>query len=88
MPEISPVEKYFAFWKKLFSEIRDIAWETIGMIFAVTTGLCVIRILFMSFFVMRSNRMEEQYASHDFQPPTTILVPAYNEDKVIERTIL
>lgn len=87
MPEMSWLERYANFWRNFFLGFASSVVEIIGLIFASATIACVFRLLFMGTFVVRSFKMESYVAPHDFQPPVTVLVPAYNEEKVIERTI-
>lgn len=50
--------------------------------------LAIFRIVFLGFLVFRSRQAQKKfYSENPFAPPVTILVPAYNEDKVIERTV-
>lgn len=77
-------------WSAFVSRTKTWAWNFLVVLFVVTTIVSVLRIVFLGVFVLRSSTGQKKHFSPKFlkMPPVTILVPAYNEEKVIERTIL
>jgi cellulose synthase/poly-beta-1,6-N-acetylglucosamine synthase-like glycosyltransferase/spore germination protein YaaH len=77
--------------KTLLSQALNGAWYGIISLFLVTTALAVLRVFFLGVFVWRSYRppsatpFKKRFSKF---PPITILVPAYNEEKVIGKTVL
>ncbi len=89
MPEVPFYEKLLILWKPIFLIwIDDLLWRTLAIIFFISTFVSIIRLMFIGLYVYRARKLQKKYYSHEFTPPITILVPAYNEEKVIERTIL
>lgn len=90
MPEISFPERVSMTWNIFVSGLKIWMWNFLVVLFIITTVVSVLRIVFLGIFVARANKSQKKHFSPKFlkMPPVTILVPAYNEEKVIERTIL
>lgn len=83
-------ERLTLLWKMVIPHVRTWTWNFLITLFIVTTVVSLFRIVFLGYFVYRSHTYRKKHFSRKFLnlPPVTILVPAYNEEKVIERTIL
>lgn len=66
--------------------LRSKGWSVLQFLFYGSTGLSVLRILFLGIFVRRKPS-ENRGAAAGFTPPVTVILPAYNESKVICRTL-
>ena len=88
MPELSP-EQRRSEW--LASSLGFRVFRTIGNFFeaflVVATVLVVIRTLIVLILAIKHSRDPRPAVPPDFHPPLSILVPAYNEGKVIEKTL-
>ncbi len=63
-------------------------WVIITWLFLFTTLLAIFRILFLGVLVFKSIRKsDERKGDGTFLPPVSVLIPAYNEGKVLEQTI-
>jgi len=87
-PSYSSNEAVMATASGILNSFRRLVWPTIFWIFLITTTFSLARILFMSIFVIRSafNKKKIKYpdASRKY---VTVLIPAYNEEKTIAKTI-
>lgn len=83
-------ERLSVLWDIFTSNIKQWIWYFLVTLFIVTTVVSISRIIFLGIFVFRSNTFRKKCFPRKFlnPPPVTILVPAYNEEKVIKRTIL
>ncbi|EKE30214.1 MAG: Glycosyl transferase and polysaccharide deacetylase fusion protein [uncultured bacterium (gcode 4)] len=89
MPEVPLFEKFMILWRPSFlAIIQDWAWQFISLLFLFSTFIAVLRMIFIGFYVYRAWKIQTKYYKQEFTPPVTILVPAYNEEKVIEKTVL
>ena len=86
-PELSPREWLLSFGAQLPAWTQTSGAEVLVYLFAVTTAIAILRILFLGVLVARRPRPPAGDASSDFEPPICVLVPAYNEGRVISRTI-
>lgn len=86
MPHISAGERVVIMGSDLLTLARSGGWALLVILFFATTVISVGRILFLGVFVFRSHR-EQQKRVAGFTPPVLVLVPAYNEAKVIRRTL-
>ena len=89
MPRISTFERFTILRSIFLKDLSTWIWNFVAIFFIVSTVISVSRILFISLFVIKSkNKHQKKFYSGDFYAPATILVPAYNEEKVIEKTVL
>ncbi|MEI6603467.1 MAG: polysaccharide deacetylase family protein [Clostridia bacterium] len=88
MTKIDTWEQVVIFANSLWMWLSVWGWNIIVILFLMTTIISVFRILFLGFFVFRSRRKELEYQENtDFTPFVTILIPAYNEALVIQKTV-
>ena len=87
MPPVSWRTEVISRGKMIVTGIHYWGWEVLSILFFIATVIAVIRIVFLGVFVFRSRQIQKGYTVRAFSPPITILVPAYNEEKVIERTV-
>ncbi|MFB3815288.1 MAG: glycosyltransferase [Terriglobales bacterium] len=90
MPPIPPNERWparldwFGFW------IYPVIYSAIVVIFFVGDALMSARLLLVGVAAVYNRlrpRGPEPTATAHFKPPVAVLIPAYNEEKVIERTV-
>ncbi|HMW59001.1 MAG TPA: glycosyltransferase, partial [Leptospiraceae bacterium] len=63
-------------------------WVIITWLFLFTTLLAIFRIVFLGILVFKSVRKaEERKDDGTFLPPVSVLIPSYNEAKVLSQTI-
>lgn len=87
MPKISFRESLIVYGSSLISWIRTQGWFILQVLFYATTGISILRILFLGALVLRGPRKPRAVTTTDFTPPVMVLIPAFNEAKVIRRTI-
>ncbi|MFO0692521.1 MAG: glycosyltransferase [Polyangiales bacterium] len=66
---------------------RGLGFRAIQWLFLACTALAALRILFLAFLVLRGAKKPLPSLPDGFRPLVTVLVPAYNEGKVIASTI-
>ncbi len=68
--------------------LRNGFWDAMFWVFVLSTAFSVLRILFMSVFVIRSalHKGRKLYAA-PWKVPATVLIPAYNEQETIIKTL-
>lgn len=88
MPKIGFSDYVMIFSDKVITWLMIYGWDFIVVLFFLTTLISVFRIFFLGFFVLRSHResMKHPAESH-FKPFVSVLIPAYNEESVIAKTI-
>ncbi|MEI7954577.1 MAG: glycosyltransferase, partial [Verrucomicrobiota bacterium] len=71
---------------RVFTSLRTQGWVVLQWLFFATTAISLLRIIFLGVMVLWGRR---QFAKTKlgFRPPVTVLIPAYNEAKVIRRTL-
>ncbi|MFZ1913321.1 MAG: glycosyltransferase, partial [Propionicimonas sp.] len=74
------------FWMDAALWIHDWAWRVVSVLFLATILLSVARISLLGFLVLRS-RFHTPGSDPGFRPFVSILIPAYNEDQVISKTL-
>ena len=88
MPSISFKEQMIVLSDKLWTLISIYGWSFIVILFFVSTIISVFRIVFLGYFVLKSHKESKDFKiDKTFQPFVSILVPAYNEEKVIRNTL-
>lgn len=90
MPAIAFEKYYQSAWENFLYGLRIGLLSFLAALFIVTTVISLLRIVFLTLYIHQFNRSGKKHFSRKFlaMPPVTVLVPAYNEEKVIERTIL
>jgi len=86
-PDLSQREQILSFGARIPSWARTSGAEILVYLFAFTTGIAILRILFLGALVARDRRRRAADAPSVFEPPVCVLVPAYNEGQVISRTL-
>jgi cellulose synthase/poly-beta-1,6-N-acetylglucosamine synthase-like glycosyltransferase/peptidoglycan/xylan/chitin deacetylase (PgdA/CDA1 family) len=91
MPPIPSNERWAARLNWLGFWLFDITIKGITIIFLVGDVLMTSRLLFIGIFAVFDRLREQHYGRPEeresYQPNVAVLIPAYNEEKVIERTI-
>lgn len=92
MPGISSSEQLAIYGQIIAESAKKWSWYLLLALFLLTTVVSMVRIIFLGIFVYLSYRkrrtFDKTYKPTGYAPPVTILVPAYNEEKVIARTVL
>jgi peptidoglycan-N-acetylglucosamine deacetylase len=88
MPNIDLKEQAVVWADKIWTFIYSKGWAFIVILFLISTLISVLRIFFLGFFVLRSQRQKKKIEDIvGFEPFVTVIIPAYNEGKVIGKTI-
>lgn len=88
MPRLNMGEEALVMSDKVITWIMIYGWDLILVLFFITTIVSIVRILFLGIFVLRSHNMVHKYNGVEkFEPFVTVLIPAYNEETVIRKTI-
>ncbi len=87
MPKISFKEKVIVYSSSLIALARTKGWNVLKVLFFVTTGISILRILFLAALILRGSKKSKAAIQTNFTPPVLVLIPAYNEAKVICQTI-
>ncbi|MEI6132203.1 MAG: polysaccharide deacetylase family protein [Bacillota bacterium] len=88
MMKIDPWEQVIIFANSVWLWLSVWGWKVVVVLFLMTTIISVFRILFLGAFVFRSRKKELEYIENtDFEPFVSVLVPSYNEEVVIKKTI-
>jgi peptidoglycan-N-acetylglucosamine deacetylase len=76
-------------WSNLgIARARSWGWTALSILFFGCTLLAVGRVLMLgAFTLIQARRERAMVVDPSFRPRVTVLVPAFNEEKVIERTI-
>jgi peptidoglycan-N-acetylglucosamine deacetylase len=86
MPAISLLEKSILLGDKILIYLWTWGWYAVVALFFTTTIISIIRVVFLAMVVFRSPRAQ-QTDRGSFTPPVLVVVPAYNEGKVIRKTL-
>ena len=87
MPTISFRESLIVYGSSLISWTRTHGWSIIQLLFYATTGISMLRIVFLGALVLRGSRKPRTPGKPQFTPPVMVLIPAFNEAKVIRHTL-
>ena len=71
----------------IVSAIRRWGWFIIVWLFFLTTAISILRILFLGGFVIHSAKKGSKYKKGITPAFVSVIVPAYNEEKTIAKTI-
>lgn len=89
MPKLESKEWFFIKTTELFYFLKGASWTAITWLFLLTTIISIARLLFMGNLVLRSighfKEKKKKYTLPD--ELVTVLVPAYNEEMTIGRTL-
>ena len=86
MPAINRGESLVVCGSRVFTWLRTQGWVVLETLFFATTAISILRIVFLGVMVL-GGRGQFTRPGGGFQPPVTVLIPAYNEAKVIRRTL-
>jgi poly-beta-1,6 N-acetyl-D-glucosamine synthase len=84
IPEKDLLEYFLA--RIVLRSTYGILWF-LSVSFVVAIGLGLARIFLMTCLALAQRRRERPLGASDYQPPVSVLVAAFNEEKVIQRTI-
>lgn len=91
MPPIPANERWAARLNWLGFWLFDVVITGVTWIFFAGDVLMTGRLLFVGFFAIFDRLRQHRYGATDqpahYPPPVAVLIPAYNEEKVIERTV-
>src|SRR2546430_14198585 len=91
MPPIPSNERWAARYNWLGFWLFDVTIKGITLIFLVGDVLMTSRLLFIGVFAVFDRLRERHYGrpgeTESYKPNVAVLIPAYNEEKVIERTV-
>jgi len=75
-------------WSNLgVARARSWGWTALSVLFFGCTLLAVLRVLMLGVFTLIQARRERVHVDEGFRPRVTVLVPAFNEEMVIARTV-
>jgi len=83
---VPPSEKLFSESDAVIAYVRGWGWTTLAVLFFVCTVLSILRILFLGTLTIRDLRKKTP-EKPGFEPLVTVVVPAFNEGKVILSTL-
>jgi cellulose synthase/poly-beta-1,6-N-acetylglucosamine synthase-like glycosyltransferase len=91
MPPITKQNKFVTSINNVTLTIADTFLKFLFFLFKTGIFLGIIRLIFMSILAIvharKRRRINAQLAKQDFEPVVDVIVPAWNEESVIERTI-
>jgi peptidoglycan-N-acetylglucosamine deacetylase len=86
MPALPMGEKTLLLGSQVRIGASTWGWQLLQTLFALSTGVALFRIMMLGGLIY-AGRNREKIVDPAFAPPVRVLVPAYNEAKVIERTL-
>ena len=87
MPTLAATEQVFVAGDRAICWFANWGWWLLMKIFLVTTGFALLRSGLLGVLVYARSRRKPLQAAGDFTPQVLVLIPAYNEEKVIRRTL-
>ena len=87
LPTYNGNEAALVFATNIMNRIRSLFWPAVSVIFVLTTGFSLLRIIFMSIFVLRSTKHRRLRFRAPGSKYLSVLIPAYNEEKTIGKTL-
>ena len=86
MPTLPSSEKVLTLGVRFMNALHTWGWRILVILFLITTLIAIGRIVMLGIFVLRS-QWHQREDDLFFTPPVMVLIPAYNEGKVIQRTL-
>jgi cellulose synthase/poly-beta-1,6-N-acetylglucosamine synthase-like glycosyltransferase/peptidoglycan/xylan/chitin deacetylase (PgdA/CDA1 family)/spore germination protein YaaH len=80
-------EQALAWGNLSVARARSWGWDVLSVLFFGCTILAIVRVVMLGILTLVQAKREVAPRPKDFSPLVTILVPAFNEGKVIERTV-
>ncbi|MBL8019552.1 MAG: glycosyltransferase [Leptospirales bacterium] len=87
MPPLPASEELLVYATSAARIVVRWGWLAITWLFLFTTLLAIVRIVFLGFLVLKSVRKREGVPATDPRIPVSVLIPAYNEEKTLSKTI-
>ncbi|OJD61631.1 glycosyltransferase [Bacillus sp. NH11B] len=89
MPPVSSEGKQYLFYNKAIFSGMGYAKHILTTIFYIAIGLGIFRFLFLIYFAFKQKRKTKSrlFANSSYQPFVSVVIAAYNEEKVIAKTI-
>jgi cellulose synthase/poly-beta-1,6-N-acetylglucosamine synthase-like glycosyltransferase/peptidoglycan/xylan/chitin deacetylase (PgdA/CDA1 family)/spore germination protein YaaH len=89
MPLLSPADRVAARTDFALFESLDLSIRALGLLFAIALVVGIARAVVLAGFALAAARREAGQVKPPVDPATfvTVLIPAYNEERVIERSI-
>lgn len=86
--ELPPGERFLSKSDRAVAYVRGWGWTGLALLFFVCTVLSILRILFLGGLALRDLRVRQLSGPKPpFEPLVTVILPAFNEGKVIAQTI-
>lgn len=86
MPPAPVTDRWFNFGNNIDAIVRAWLWPSVWSLLLAASALSIIRVIGLGVLIIHSALFCQRKATA-FAPPVTVVIPAYNEDKVIARTI-
>jgi peptidoglycan-N-acetylglucosamine deacetylase len=86
MPTVPTSEAPFALGETLLARLRHWAWLGVAVLFVVATAISTTRLLLLLLVILRTRTMVRG-SDPASTPPVAVLIPAYNEGRVIQSTL-
>ena len=87
MPKLDQREWLFVEAANIWSFIHIWGWTMIVWLFYLTTGISILRIVFLGALVLKSERKRRKTVLAPLTQLVTVIIPAYNEEKVVAKTV-
>lgn len=84
---LSIPEYFLAHSAGIAEQLRSWQWRVIYALFLFTNILSIFRIIFLAFFALRSKHDPSPVPPALRQAPVSVIIPAYNEEKTIAKTL-
>lgn len=87
-PPLPASERLLVGATSLLTALGHYGWTAVVVLFALTTGLSLVRILLLGSLVLGgARRARHRVPEEPTFPPLTVVVPAFNEERVIAKTL-
>ncbi len=86
MPPAPASDRFFIAADATFTRMRAWFWPVIWTMLVLATGISIFRVLGLGMLIAHSAVRRREKLS-DFTPPVDVIIPAYNEGKVIQATL-
>lgn len=86
-PPLPPSEALFVAATSLWAKVARAGWSLIVALFVLTTALSLFRVLLLGSLVLTGTRSRVEPAPSKPSPFISIVIPVYNEETVIAKTI-